>query len=107
MAHYAEIQGFVKGHGAARGDQLHGACITDQARQALRAAHARLQPQVHLRQSDPTGVPLGNADIAGQGQLQTSAHGVSVESGDHQFGGHLQPPGGLIRVKREVIEVVG
>jgi hypothetical protein len=54
--------------------------------QALCAASAGNQAQLHLRQRN-IGAGSGNTVVAAQRQLQAAAHGHGVHGGHHRFGG--------------------
>ena len=57
----------------------------DHARQALRAAGARQQAELHFRQRD-LRARQRHAVVAAQRQLQAAAHAHAVDRGDHRLG---------------------
>ena len=68
---------------AAGQDQLERARLADQARQALRAAIAGNEAELDLRQAEPRGGG-GEAEGAGERQLEPAAEGIAVDERDRQ-----------------------
>lgn len=50
---------------------------------------------------------LADAQITGEGDFEPAAHGVSVERGDHQFGGVLEAQERLVGVQAEGVLLLG
>ncbi len=65
-------------------DHLHRLLRTDQPRQALSAARARQQAELDLGQADPRSRD-GDAEMAGQRQLEAAAQGGAVQCGDDRL----------------------
>jgi hypothetical protein len=66
-------------------DQPHRLARTDHAREPLRAAAARDDPEVDLRLPQARGV-RGDAQVAGQRQLAPAAEREAVDHRDHRLG---------------------
>ena len=65
----------------------------DHARQALRAAGSRQQPDGDFRQADDGLRIIGDdAMVAGEGQLEAAAQRQAVDRGDEGLAAGLQPP---------------
>ena len=83
--------------------QLDRAGFADHSRQALGAARAGQNSEVDLGQADLAGVLLGDHEVGGHRDLETTADGVAVECRDHQLGRLLEPVEGLVGVQAEVV----
>lgn len=83
LVNHAQAGGLVDGQRLAGQHQPRGRGDADQARQALRAAAARNQPQRDLGQAQPCARRIGrDAMMAGQGQLQSAAQGRAIDRRD-------------------------
>src|SRR5207253_124899 len=89
------------------GHQLDGLRPPERARQPLGAAGAWQDSERDLRQADLSRVHARDAQIAGEGDLQSAAHAVSVDRRDHELRRLLQPAERLVRVQAEVVLEVG
>ena len=81
----AHRRGLVRRHVAARGHHLEGLARADDARQALRAAGAGQQAEVHLGQAAPRA-GHGDAVVGAQRHLEPAAERRAVDGGDHRLG---------------------
>ncbi len=72
----------LRGDGRARHDHVQRPLDADQARQALRAAGARQEAQLDLRQRDLRARD-GHAVMTGQSQFETAAHTDTIDAGNH------------------------
>ena len=79
----------IGGHGLARDDHVQRRLQADQPRQALRAARAGQQAQLHLGQAE-RGVGQGHAVVAAQGQFQPAAQAHAGDGGHHGLGGAVE-----------------
>ena len=77
----ADLQALVALDRIAGDDHLHGLGRTDHARQALRAAGARQQAELHFRQAE-VGVLGGDAEMAAQRGFETAAERIAVDRRD-------------------------
>ena len=71
----SHVEGLFEGHLLARGAELQGLGPAHQTRKALGTAHARHDPEVHLRQAHAAAVLLADADVRGHGDLEAAADG--------------------------------
>ena len=76
-------------HRGARDDHVERGLQADRARQALRAAGAGQQAQLHLGQRD-LRVGLAPRGSGAQRQLEPAAHAHAGDGGDHRFGRILE-----------------
>ena len=83
--HEPDAERFVGVHRAAGQDHLQRARLADRARQALRAAVAGDQPELDLGQSH-LRVARGEAERAGERQLEAAAESVAVDDRDRRHG---------------------
>ena len=77
--------------------------LAHQARQALRSAGAGQHAEIHFGQSDLARILARDADVGRHRDLQSAAHAVPVQRGDHQLGRVLQAQQRLVRVQAEVV----
>ncbi len=76
---------FAAGAGAPGHDDVQRGLEAHQARQALRAAGARQQAELHFGQAQ-LGVGLGHAEVRAQGQLEAAAERHASDGRDHRLG---------------------
>ncbi|MCY1216180.1 hypothetical protein D9M72_280490 [compost metagenome] len=91
-------------HRGARHDHVGGGLQADHARQALRAAGAGQQAQLHFRQRD-LGALGRHAVVAAQRQFQAATHGDRVHGGHHRLGRAFQHADH--RVQRRLLHGLG
>src|SRR5947208_5570372 len=85
------------------GHQLDRLRPPERTRQPLGATGARQYSERDLRQTDLPSVDARDAQIAGERDLQSAAHAVSVDRRDHELRRLLQPAERLVRVEAEVV----
>lgn len=103
----ADLEGLFEVESAAGGHELEGAGAADDASEALCSSSAGKNPQIHFRKADFARALAGDANVAGEGNFETTAHGVAVERGDDQFGSLLEAAESLVGVEAEIVFEVG
>ncbi len=88
--HHAELQGLRRLQRLAAEQDGTSLLDADQARQALRAACAGQQAEVHFGQAD-AGVLRQHTVVAGQRHFEAAAQGQAVDGTGHWFAAGLQP----------------
>ena len=84
----ADGQGLGTGHAPAGQDEVHGPGVPDQAGEAHRPQVAQGHPEPPAVDAEH-GVLGCHPQVAPQGQLQATGHGVPLDGGDHRLGqGH-------------------
>jgi hypothetical protein len=86
LVHDAELQGDGGLDHTGAHDELHGAAGADQPGQALRTAAAGDDPQADLGEAVAVVTVLPDADVAGEGELESPAHRVAVHRDDDRLG---------------------
>ncbi len=83
--HEAELERDFWPDDAAPQHPVERACQADESRHALRAASAWNDAGAHLGVSVPEVPSLTDSQVAGEGQLESASHCVSVHRGDDHF----------------------
>src|SRR5262249_43513080 len=83
--------------------QLDGFALSHETRKPLRAASSRQYSEVYFRETDLSRVLARDANVSRHGDFKPTAHTVTVDRRDHQFGSVLKPQKHFIRVQAEVI----
>src|SRR5208282_4171682 len=99
----AHFEGFLEAERAARGHELDGARAANGAGKTLRAASAGKNAKIDFGQTDLAAFFFGDADVAGEGNLQATAYSVAIESRDDQLGCLFEARECFVGMEAEVI----